>query len=100
MKHRLEGAGIPAQQSNFQRGRAIRQPKEKIAQAFGAVVMLAGMTSIGGVVVAGLFIGWMETIVGAYLGAAWQSFLPYLVVLLVMFIKPTGLFGEQRVERI
>lgn len=65
-----------------------------------AVVMLAGMTSVGGVVVAGLFVGWMETIVGAYLGAAWQSFIPYLVVLVVMVIRPTGLFGEQRVERI
>lgn len=65
-----------------------------------AVVMLAGMTSVGGVVIAGLFVGWMETIVGAYLGAAWQSFIPYLVVLLVMFVRPTGLFGEQRVERI
>ncbi len=65
-----------------------------------AVVMLSGLTSVGGVVVAGLFIGWIETIVGFYLGAAWQSFVPYLVVLLVMFIRPTGLFGEQRIERI
>jgi branched-chain amino acid transport system permease protein len=65
-----------------------------------AVVMLAGMTSVGGAVIAGLFIGWMETIVGAYLGAAWQNFLPYLVVLLMMIVKPTGLFGEHRVERI
>ena len=65
-----------------------------------AVVMLGGMTSVFGVVVAGLFIGWLETIVGAYLGAAWQSFIPYLIVLIVMFVKPTGLFGEQRVERI
>jgi branched-chain amino acid transport system permease protein len=65
-----------------------------------AVVILAGMTSVGGVVIAGIFIGWLETLVGAYLGAAWQSFLPYLVVLLVMSVKPTGLFGERRVERI
>ncbi|MGR3493652.1 branched-chain amino acid ABC transporter permease [Citreimonas sp.] len=65
-----------------------------------AVVMLAGMTSVFGVLVAGLFIGWLETIVGAYLGAAWQSFLPYLIVLVVMMVKPSGLFGEERVERI
>jgi branched-chain amino acid transport system permease protein len=36
-----------------------------------AVVMLGGMTSVGGVVIAGIFIGWVETLVGAYLGAAW-----------------------------
>lgn len=65
-----------------------------------AVIMLAGMSSVMGVVVAGIFIGWLETIVGAYLGASWQSFLPYIVVLLVMLIKPNGLFGEARVERI
>lgn len=65
-----------------------------------AVVMLSGLTSVGGVVVAGLFVGWVETIVGFYLGAAWQAFVPYLVVLLVMFIRPTGLFGETRIERI
>lgn len=65
-----------------------------------AVVMLAGMTSVGGAVIAGLLIGWIETIVGAYLGAAWQNFLPYLIVLLMMIVKPTGLFGEHRVERI
>jgi branched-chain amino acid transport system permease protein len=65
-----------------------------------AVVMLAGMTSVGGVVIAGLFVGWLETIVGAYLGASWQSFIPYLVVLLVMIVKPQGLFGERRIERI
>jgi len=65
-----------------------------------AVVMLAGMTSVGGVIVAGIFIGWMETLVGAYLGAAWQNFMPYLVVLLVMTVKPNGLFGEQQIERI
>jgi branched-chain amino acid transport system permease protein len=65
-----------------------------------AVVMLAGMTSVGGVIVAGLFIGWVETLVGAYLGAAWQNFMPYLVVLLVMIGKPNGLFGEQQIERI
>ena len=65
-----------------------------------AVVMLAGMTSVGGVVIAGIFIGWVETLVGAYLGAAWQNFMPYLIVLLVMTVKPTGLFGEQQIERI
>jgi len=65
-----------------------------------AVVMLAGMTSVTGVIVAGVFVGWLETIVGAYLSASWQSFLPYIIVLVVMMVKPNGLFGEERVERI
>lgn len=65
-----------------------------------AVVMLSGISSVGGVVIAGIVVGWIETVVGAYLGAAWASFIPYLVVLLVMSVRPTGLFGEQRIERI
>ncbi|HVX99752.1 MAG TPA: branched-chain amino acid ABC transporter permease [Pseudorhodoplanes sp.] len=65
-----------------------------------AVVFLGGISSVGGVVIAGLFIGWLETILGAYLGANWQSFLPFLVVLLVMMFRPRGLFGEKRIERI
>ena len=71
-----------------------------VALSVLAVVMLAGMSSVGGVIIAGIAVGWMETVVGAYLGAAWASFIPYLVVLLVMSIRPTGLFGEQRIERI
>lgn len=71
-----------------------------IAMNVLAVVMLAGMTSVGGVVIAGLIVGWLEFIVGWYLGSSWQSFVPYLLVLVVMMVKPNGLFGEQRVERI
>ena len=62
--------------------------------------MLSGMTNVEGVLVSGILIGWLETVVGAYLGAAWQNFLPYLIVLIVMMVRPTGLFGESRVERI
>ena len=65
-----------------------------------AVVILSGMTNIEGVLVSGILIGWLETIVGAYLGTDWQNFLPYLIVLAVMLVRPTGLFGEARVERI
>jgi branched-chain amino acid transport system permease protein len=65
-----------------------------------AVVMLGGMTSVAGVAVSGVVIGWLETMVGAYLGASWQNFVPYLVVLAVMAVRPTGLFGERRIERI
>ncbi|MBJ6989103.1 branched-chain amino acid ABC transporter permease [Devosia sp. MC521] len=71
-----------------------------IAMNVLAVVMLAGMTSVGGVVIAGLIVGWLEFVVGWYLGSSWQSFVPYLLVLVVMMVKPNGLFGEQRVERI
>jgi len=65
-----------------------------------AVVFLGGISSVGGTVIAGLFIGWLATIIGAYLGANWQSVLPFVVVLLVMMFRPRGLLGEKRIERI
>jgi branched-chain amino acid transport system permease protein len=72
-----------------------------VRRIFSLTWAIAGiLAGASGIVVAGLIIGWVETLVGAYLGAAWQSFMPYLVVLLVMMVKPNGLFGEQQIERI
>ncbi len=65
-----------------------------------AVVLLAGMTSIGGVLVCGIIVGVILTLTGYFLGGAWQQFLPYLLVLLVMVVRPRGLFGIKLVERI
>lgn len=65
-----------------------------------AVVLLAGLTSIGGTLLAGAIVGVFLTLVGYYLGGAWQQFMPYLLVLLVMIVRPQGLYGTRRVERI
>lgn len=65
-----------------------------------AVVLLSGLTSVGGVLIAGMIVGVLLTFTGTYLGGAWQQFLPYLMVLVVMIVRPRGLFGEKRVERI
>lgn len=65
-----------------------------------AVVLLSGLTSVGGVLLAGMILGVILTFTGTYLGGAWQQFLPYLLVLVVMIVRPRGLFGEKLVERI
>jgi branched-chain amino acid transport system permease protein len=65
-----------------------------------AVVLLAGLTSIGGTLLAGAIVGVMLTLIGFYLGGAFQQFMPYLLVLLVMIVRPRGLFGTKLVERI
>jgi len=65
-----------------------------------AVVMLAGLTSVTGVLAAGVLVGLLETFIGVYGGNAWQQFVPYLLVLAVMMVRPTGLFGGRLVERI
>lgn len=68
------------------------------------VVLLAGLESISGAVVAGIIVGVGESWAGAYLdpyteGAMSQAF-PYVLMLVVLLIRPQGLFGWKIIERV
>lgn len=65
-----------------------------------AVVILGGMASIGGVLVAGLIIGWLEAITGLFLPTEFREITPYILTLIVLLVRPNGLFGKKEVERI
>lgn len=65
-----------------------------------SVIILGGLNSIGGVLVAGLIIGWLEAVTGMFLGSQLRGVTPYILVLIVLMIRPTGLFGSKEVERI
>ncbi len=65
-----------------------------------SVVILGGMASIGGVLVAGFIIGWLEAITGLFLPSEFREITPYVLVLIILLVKPTGLFGGKEVERI
>jgi branched-chain amino acid transport system permease protein len=71
------------------------------------VIILGGLDSLGGAVVAGLSIGVFEALVGTYggdvapfLGGDFFLVVPYLLMLLVLLVRPYGLFGTREVERI
>ncbi len=64
------------------------------------VVILGGLNSVGGVIVAGLFIGWLEAMTAAYLPGDIREITPYIAVLAMLMIRPYGLFGTRPVERI
>jgi branched-chain amino acid transport system permease protein len=64
------------------------------------VVFLGGVDSVAGVLVGGLFIGIAEQMVIGYVGSEWGDFVPFLILLAVLAFRPTGIFGERRVERI
>lgn len=72
-------------------------------QAF-SVVILGGLDSFLGAIIAGPIIGLAETIGGGYLTKlTWEGIkevIPFIIIIIVMFIKPYGLFGETRIERI
>ena len=65
-----------------------------------AVVILGGMASIGGVLVSGLIIGWLEAITGLFLPTEFREITPYVLALIVLLVRPNGLFGSKEVERI
>ena len=74
--------------------------------AFPAII-LGGMDSVSGAVVGGLIIGLALDLTAGYesnfaniLGAGFHDIMPYLLMILVLLIRPYGLFGTRKVERI
>jgi branched-chain amino acid transport system permease protein len=69
------------------------------------VVLVAGLESIMGCILGGLLVGIVESLTTFYLEAAiglegFRIVTPYLFLLLVLMIRPTGLFGQVEIERV
>ena len=65
------------------------------------VVLIGGMDSIGGALIGGIIIGICESLAGTYIDlVGFKDVVPYLVMLIVLFIRPYGLFGTVRIERV
>ena len=62
-------------------------------KAFPAAVV-GGFGSVPGAVVGGLIIGIVEALAGFYLPEGWKDIAAYVVVLAVLLVKPSGIFGE------
>ncbi len=65
-----------------------------------AVIILGGLDSIAGAIVAGLIIGLLESLTAAYLGGKVRDIVPYVVVLVILLVRPYGLFGTRQIERL
>ncbi|MFO7568687.1 MAG: branched-chain amino acid ABC transporter permease [Smithellaceae bacterium] len=59
------------------------------------IVILGGMGSIPGAIVGGLLLGLIEAIGGGYLSAAYKDVFGFGALVLILAIKPTGLFGKE-----
>jgi len=68
------------------------------------VLILGGFTSIAGAIVGGLMIGASEKVAEVYLGpligGGIENWFPYVLALLFLLVRPDGLFGEKRIERV
>lgn len=69
-----------------------------------SVVILGGLDSFAGAIIAGPIIGLAESLGGGYLTPyLWpgvKDIIPFIIIMIVVLIKPYGLFGEERIERI
>ncbi len=69
------------------------------------VVILGGLDSIIGAVVAGIIMGLIQQFAAGYLDGNWglngtANLLPYIILLIILLFKPHGLFGTHEIERV
>jgi branched-chain amino acid transport system permease protein len=68
------------------------------------VLVLGGFDSIAGAIVGGLIIGLTETLaevyIGPLVGGGIDQWIAYVIALVFLLIRPTGLFGQRSVERV
>jgi len=69
-----------------------------------AVIILGGLDSIGGAILGGLIIGILENLAGLYLdpifGGGVKEVAPFFILVLIIMIRPYGLFGKKIIERV
>ncbi|QXG43446.1 branched-chain amino acid ABC transporter permease [Pseudomonas viridiflava] len=68
------------------------------------VLIIGGFSSIGGAIVGGLIIGAAEKLaeiyIGPIIGSGIENWVPYVLALLFLLVRPAGLFGERAIERV
>lgn len=61
-----------------------------------AVCIVGGLGSTGGLVLASFLIGYGQTFTVTYLESHWVMLVPLIAILVILVIRPSGLFGEQK----
>jgi len=69
-----------------------------LLSAFSAAV-LGGFGSIIGAITGGYLLGIIQTVTGGYMPAAIKSSVPFVILILVLVIRPTGMFGKAVIEK-
>ena len=64
------------------------------------VVIVGGLDSVLGALVAGLLIGLVEALAGAYLGGEYKLLATFIVLVCVLMLRPYGLYGTRDIERL
>jgi branched-chain amino acid transport system permease protein len=64
------------------------------------VVILGGLDSIPGAIIGGIIIGLLEAYTGGYIGQGLNTIVPFIVLVLILMVRPYGLFGQRIIERV
>ena len=68
------------------------------------VLIIGGFTSVPGAIIGGLIVGCGEKLaevyLGGFVGGAIENWFPYMLAMIVLMIRPEGLFGEKIIERV
>jgi len=88
----------------FLSGKSLTFLASEIGFAALPVALFAGLESIGGLILAGVIVGVVQSLATNYLdplvGGALGTVVPYLIMLAILLIRPTGLFGWRTIERV
>ncbi|MBX5464286.1 MAG: branched-chain amino acid ABC transporter permease [Clostridia bacterium] len=68
-------------------------------KAFTAAI-IGGIGNIPGAMVGGLLLGVLEALGAGYISSAWQGAITFLVLILILIARPTGLLGERVVSKL
>jgi branched-chain amino acid transport system permease protein len=69
------------------------------------VVILGGLDSVGGALLGGVVMGVLENLAGGYLdpllpGGGVKEVVPFVALVVILMIRPYGLFGRREIERL
>jgi branched-chain amino acid transport system permease protein len=72
---------------------------EPFLKGFAAAI-LGGLNSLPGAIVGGLILGVAESLAGGYITVAFKNTLAFMVIIIVLLLRPEGLLGEEFIERV
>ncbi len=72
---------------------------EPFLKGFAAAI-LGGLNSLPGAIVGGLLLGVSESLAGGYISIAFKNTMAFLIIILVLLVRPEGLLGTEFKERV
>ncbi|MFZ0451601.1 MAG: branched-chain amino acid ABC transporter permease [Desulfatiglandaceae bacterium] len=72
---------------------------EPFLKGFAAAI-LGGLNSLPGAIVGGLILGVAESLAGGFVSIAFKNTLAFIIIILVLLVRPEGLLGEEFKERV